>query len=60
MPVITGLVNTHHVIAPDMPGLGASEVRDGLPTGDTVLAWLGELIEQVCSMSSSASGDLAG
>jgi len=49
MPVISGLVSTHHVIAPDMPGLGASEMRDGLPTGDTVLAWLGELIEQTCA-----------
>ena len=48
MPVIPDLVRTYHVIAPDLPGLGASEVLEGPPGGDTVLEWLGELIDQTC------------
>jgi pimeloyl-ACP methyl ester carboxylesterase len=48
MRVIPELVTTHRVIAPDLPGLGASEVSDGPPDANTVLAWLDELIEQTC------------
>ena len=48
MPVIPDLVRTYHVIAPDMPGLGASEVLEGPPGGEKVLEWLGELIDQTC------------
>jgi len=43
-PIITGLVPTHHVIAPDLPGLGASVAPDGPPGAETVLAWLDDLI----------------
>jgi pimeloyl-ACP methyl ester carboxylesterase len=50
MRVIPELVMIHRVIAPDLPGLGASEVSDGPPDADTVLAWLDELIEQTCAM----------
>ena len=46
--VIPELVRTHRVIAPDLPGLGASVVSNGLPQVDTVLTWVGELIEQTC------------
>ena len=49
MRVIPELVTTHRVIAPDLPGLGASEVSDGSPDADTVLTWLDELIEQTCA-----------
>jgi pimeloyl-ACP methyl ester carboxylesterase len=50
MRVIPDLVMTHRVIAPDLPGLGASEVSDGPPGADTALAWLGELIDQTCAI----------
>jgi pimeloyl-ACP methyl ester carboxylesterase len=46
MRVIPELVRTHRVIAPDLPGLGASHVSNGPPRVDTVLRWVGELIEQ--------------
>ena len=48
MRVIPELVRTHRVIAPDLPGLGASRVSNGPPQVDTVLTWVGELIEQTC------------
>jgi pimeloyl-ACP methyl ester carboxylesterase len=48
LPVITELVTTHRVVAPDLPGLGASEVLDGSPDAARVLAWLGELIQRTC------------
>ena len=48
MPVIADLVTTHRVVAPDLPGLGASEVPDGPPDAARVLAWLGELIQHTC------------
>ena len=48
MRVIPELVRTHRVIAPDLPGLGASHVPNGSPGVDTVLTWVGELIEQTC------------
>src|SRR5512134_1411682 len=46
--VIPGLVETHHVIAPDLPGHGASEVTGGPLTRDGVLAWLDALIDRTC------------
>ena len=48
--VIPDLVTTHRVIAPDLPGLGASEVPDGPLGVDDVVAWLGELIDQTCAI----------
>ena len=50
MRVIPDLVTTHRVIAPDLPGLGASEVPDGPLDADAALAWLGELIDQTCAI----------
>ena len=49
MRVIPELVTTHRVIAPDLPGLGASEMPGGPPDADTVIAWLDELIDQTCA-----------
>ncbi len=46
--VLADLVTTHRVIAPDLPGHGATVV-DGELDADRVLAWLGELIEQTCA-----------
>jgi pimeloyl-ACP methyl ester carboxylesterase len=48
MRVIPDLVTTHRVVAPDLPGHGASPVAEGGLDTDRVLAWLGELIEQTC------------
>jgi pimeloyl-ACP methyl ester carboxylesterase len=50
MRVIPELVTTHRVIAPDLPGLGASEMSDGPPDADSVLTWLDELIERTCAI----------
>jgi pimeloyl-ACP methyl ester carboxylesterase len=50
MRVIPDLVTTHRVIAPDLPGLGASEVPDGSPDAATALAWLDELIDSTCAI----------
>lgn len=46
--VIPPLMATHRVIAPDLPGHGASQVQDGRFDADRVLAWLDELIERSC------------
>jgi FAD/FMN-containing dehydrogenase/pimeloyl-ACP methyl ester carboxylesterase len=43
--VLGPLAGTHRVIAPDLPGQGASEPLDA----DRVLDWLGELIERTCA-----------
>ena len=50
MRVIPDLVTTHRVVAPDLPGLGASEVPDGSPDAATALAWLDELIDSTCAI----------
>jgi pimeloyl-ACP methyl ester carboxylesterase len=49
LPAIGDLVSTHRVVAPDLPGLGASKMPDGPPDADRVLTWLGELIDRTCT-----------
>jgi pimeloyl-ACP methyl ester carboxylesterase len=46
--VIPDLAMTHRVVAPDLPGHGASGSASGRWDAGHVLAWLGELIEQTC------------
>jgi len=46
--VLPHLVREHRVIAPDLPGHGASEVTDGQLDAGRVLVWLGELIDRSC------------
>jgi pimeloyl-ACP methyl ester carboxylesterase len=58
--VIPDLVKTHRVVAPDLPGHGASELPDGRLDGDRVLAWLSELIERTCPSSPALVGHLLG
>lgn len=58
--VIQDLVKTHHVIVPDLPGSGASEVSDGPPDINTVQRWLGELISETCAMPPVLAGHTAG
>jgi pimeloyl-ACP methyl ester carboxylesterase len=48
LPVMAGLVGARHVVAPDLPGLGASRADQGPPGAATTLAWLGELIDRTC------------
>ncbi|MGH3992644.1 MAG: alpha/beta fold hydrolase, partial [Pseudonocardiaceae bacterium] len=47
--VVPELVSSHHVIVPDLPGQGASELTDGPLDADRVLAWLGDLIDRTCA-----------
>jgi pimeloyl-ACP methyl ester carboxylesterase len=58
--VIPDLVKTHRVVAPDLPGHGASEMPDGRLDGDRVLTWLSELIERTCSSPPALVGHLLG
>lgn len=58
--VIPELAATHRVIAPDLPGHGASEGGDGPLDTDRVLAWLGELIERTCASPPALVGQLLG
>jgi pimeloyl-ACP methyl ester carboxylesterase len=49
LPVLARLAPSHHAIAPDLPGLGASRADQGPPGAGTALAWLGELIDRTCA-----------
>src|SRR4051812_42448070 len=53
--VIPDLATTHRVVAPDLPGHGASVVEDGLDA-DRVLEWLGELIHRTCPSTPALVG----
>jgi pimeloyl-ACP methyl ester carboxylesterase len=54
------LVKTHRVVAPDLPGHGASSVGEGAFDADRVLAWLGELINRTCASPPTLAGHLLG
>lgn len=58
--IIPDLIKTYHVIAPDLPGHGASEIADGPIDADRALAWLGELIESVCPTPPVLVGQILG
>jgi pimeloyl-ACP methyl ester carboxylesterase len=60
MRVIPDLVTTHRVIAPDLPGLGASGVPDGPLDADAAVAWLDELIDHTCTIPPVLVGKGAG
>ena len=47
--VIPELVETHRVIAPDLPAHGSTAAPDDGLDADRVLAWLGELIDHTCA-----------
>jgi pimeloyl-ACP methyl ester carboxylesterase len=58
--VIPGLVATHHVVAPDLPDHGASQVVAGELTADRVMEWLDQLIESTCPIRPVLVGHLLG
>lgn len=58
--VIPALTSSHRVIAPDLPGHGASTVADGRLDADRVISWLGELIEHTCPTPPVLVGQLVG
>lgn len=60
LPVLRALVQSHRVIAPDLPGHGASVVMGGTLDASRVLDWLGELFEQTCRRPAVLVGHLVG
>jgi pimeloyl-ACP methyl ester carboxylesterase len=46
--LIANLAGRYRVVAPDLPGLGRSEVRGGTLDGPGTVEWLGELIAKTC------------
>jgi pimeloyl-ACP methyl ester carboxylesterase len=60
MRVIPGLVATHRVVAPDLPGHGASGLGDEPLDVERVLAWLSELIDRTCVSPPALVGQLLG
>jgi pimeloyl-ACP methyl ester carboxylesterase len=58
--VIPALTTSHRVVAPDLPGHGASTVGSEELDTDAVLDWLGELIEQTCAAPPVVVGQLVG
>lgn len=58
--VIPELVASHRVIAPDLPGHGASAPVDGPLASDRVLAWLDELIARTCPAPPALVGQIVG
>jgi pimeloyl-ACP methyl ester carboxylesterase len=60
LQVIPELVRTHRVIAPDLPGHGASGIADAPLDTAAVTAWLGELVERTCPSPPVLVGHLLG
>lgn len=58
--IVPDLVRTHRVIAPDLPGHGASRVNGSNLDGDRVLAWVGDLIDATCDEPPILLGQIVG
>lgn len=58
--VIPDLVSTRRVIAPDLPGHGASELPDGTLDEDRIVSWLDRLIDGTCDEPPVIVGHLLG
>lgn len=58
--VIADLVTTHRVIAPDLPGHGATEMAGNRLDPSRVLGWLDHLIECTCATSPVLVGQVLG
>lgn len=57
--VIPDLARTHRVVAPDLPGHGATEL-DGPLDEEHMFGWLDELIDQTCDEPPTLLGHLLG
>jgi pimeloyl-ACP methyl ester carboxylesterase len=60
MRVIPGLVASRRVIAPDLPGHGASEAGEQPLDTARMLDWLGELIDRTCASPPTVVGQTLG
>ena len=58
--VIPGLVETHRVIAPDLPAHDATDAPDAGVDAHRVSAWLGDLIERTCDSPPALVGHVLG
>jgi pimeloyl-ACP methyl ester carboxylesterase len=58
--VIPHLVTTHRVVAPDLPGHGATDPIHGPFDDDRVLGWLEDLIDCTCLTAPTIVGHLLG
>lgn len=58
--VIPGLVETHRVIAPDLPAHDATDAPDAGLDAERVLAWLGELVDRTCDSPPALVGHVLG
>lgn len=58
--IIPRLVTTHHVVAPDLPGHGASGFFDGQIDAANVFGWLDDLIECTCKVPPVLVGHILG
>lgn len=58
--VIPDLVRSYRVVAPDLPGHGASGLGDGPLDAERMLAWLDELIALTCPSPPVVVGHLLG
>ena len=58
--LIPELVKSHRVIAPDLPGHGASEYDAAAPVPDRVNGWLGDLLDCTCAKAPVLVGHTLG
>jgi pimeloyl-ACP methyl ester carboxylesterase len=58
--VIPDLATTHRVVAPDLPGHGASEMFDQPPDEGRLVAWLDALIDHTCDERPVLVGHILG
>ena len=59
MRVIPDLVKSHRVVAPDLPGHGATDVDGAELDADRLAAWLDELIERTCVLGGAIAARFA-
>jgi pimeloyl-ACP methyl ester carboxylesterase len=60
MRVIPNLVATYRVIAPDLPGQGASESLDGRFDAGQTVAWLDDVVDYTCATPPAVVGHALG